>query len=494
MTLPCLLTKRFLAAILLPVFFFLFSLQTSFAQEYKQDEVIIKLRPSYSAEERLKFHRDIGGDVVSRVENLTVDILRFPGMEVSRLVERLKLDPRVEYAEPNYKAYALEMTNDPALAANLQWGLLKIGAAGSSESAWNISHGNSNVKVTVLDTGISQNHEDLNGKIAANKNCTDSKTADDLYGHGTHVAGIIAANTNNGLGVAGTGYNISLINAKALGDDGSGYYSWLANCLVWAADNGAKVINMSLGGSSDSQLLRDAINYAASKGVVLVAAAGNSNSSSPSYPAYYSQVLSVAATDSDDNKASFSNYGSWVDVAAPGVGIYSTLPLSANAFKQTSYGYGSGTSMATPFAAGLAGLILSTGNFGNDAVVKLIEENADRINGTGTYWIWGRINAYSSLLSATNGSLSPTLTPVVPTVTPTSIPTSTPIPTSVPTPTPKPIPTATLTPTVTPKPTNTPTPTPQSLKKSKKTPSSKLCARFPYLCNLFSSSIWSGQR
>lgn len=462
------LPKNFFLCAIFPLVFF-FLVNPVFAQEYKADEVVVKMQPSYSTEERLKLHRDVGGQVVQQVQSLGIDILHFDGIPMERILERLKSDPRVLYAEPNYKTEAFEMTNDPALLQNLQWGLLKVQAAANSESAWTITRGRTSITVAVLDTGIDANNEDLRGKVIAVKNCTDSNTSDDRYGHGTHVAGIIAANTNNNLGVASVGYNISLINAKGLSDSGSGYYSWLADCLVWASDNGAKVINMSLGGSSDSQLLSDAINYAWNKGVVLVAAAGNSGSSTPSYPAYYSQVLSVAATDQNDAKASFSNFGSWVDVAAPGVSIYSTLPTVQNAFKQTGYGYASGTSMATPFVAGLAGLLFSVGSFDNDNVVRLIQDNADKIAGTGSNWIFGRINAYQSLLAARGtGNIRTDITPsVTPSLTP--IPTATPIP--------KP----TVTPTAVPKPSITPTPTPTK-SISPKNPLSRLCNRFPSLC------------
>lgn len=476
-----LLPKKFFLAIIFFVFPLFLFLSPSFAQEFKPGEIIVKMRPSLSSEDRLKFHHEISVQSAFQIQNLGVDVLHFDGIDINKIIERLKLDPRVLYAEPNYKATAFEMTNDPALLSNLQWGLTKIKAAGTFDSAWNISHGNSSVKVAVLDTGIDLNHEDLKGKVTASKNCTDSNTENDLYGHGTHVSGIISANTNNNLGVAGVGYNISLINAKGLGDDGSGYYSWLASCLVWAADNGAKVINMSLGGSADAQILFDAVNYAWNKGVVLVAAAGNSGSNSPSYPAFYPHVLSVAATDSKDAMASFSNYGSWVKVAAPGVNIYSTLPSNPNAFKQTTYGYGSGTSMATPFVSGLAGLLFSVGNPDNNTVVNLIENNADKIPGTGSNWVYGRINAYQSLLATGGiGNILPTATPTntptpIPTSTPTPIPTSTPSPT--PTPTQKPSPTPTPTPGLTaPKAPASPTaPKPSWL--------ARLCSKIPWYCN-----------
>ncbi len=480
MSLSNYLPKKFLVAVFSLFFsFFLLNFPAS-AQEYKQDEVVVKMQTSYSSEDRLKFHHEIGGQLVSQIQNLGVDVLRFEGVPVQRIIERLKIDPRVLYVEPNFIATAFEMANDPALQQNLQWGLTKINAAGNNTSAWNISRGITSVVVAILDTGIAQNHEDLKEKIISNRNCTDSTTSDDIYGHGTHVSGIISANTNNNLGVAGVGYGITLLNAKGLGDSGSGYYSWLANCLVWAADNGAKVINMSLGGSADSKLLSDAVEYAWNKGVVLVAAAGNSGNNSPSYPAYYPHVLSVAATDQNDVKASFSNFGTWVDVTAPGVGIYSTLPNNTNAFKQLGYGYGSGTSMASPFVAGLAGLLFSMGSLNNSDVVKLIENNADKIPGTGTNWIFGRINAYQSLLSARGTSdVRPSVT-LTPTNTPTPFPTSTPKPTSTPT----------LTPTPTSKPTSTPTPTlipsvptaPKAPTPSKPSWMVRLCSKIPNLC------------
>jgi hypothetical protein len=236
----------------------------------------------------------------------------------------------------------------------------------------------------------------------ANKNFTTSSTVDDLYGHGTHCAGIAAATTNNSIGVAGVGFNTSLMNVKVLGDNGSGQYSWIANGITWAADNGAKVISLSLGGSSGSYTLQNAVNYAWNKGVVVVAAAGNNGNTASVYPAYYSNCIAVAATDQNDAKASFSTYGSWVDVAAPGVSIYSTLPNHSNSIGTTNYGSLSGTSMSTPHVAGLAALVWAT-SYGtsNTSVRSRIESTADAISGTGTYWKYGRINANKAVAGVT---------------------------------------------------------------------------------------------
>ncbi len=154
------------------------------------------------------------------------------------------------------------------------------------------------------------------------------------------MAGIAAASTNNGIGVAGLGRDSTIMNVKVLNDSGGGYYSWVAAGIIWAADNGAEIINMSMGGKSHSQVLEDAVNYAWSKGVVVVAAAGNSGTSSPFYPAYYTDCIAVAATDSMDNVASWSSFGDWVDVAAPGASIYSTLMTGGYGSKHgTSMGY-----------------------------------------------------------------------------------------------------------------------------------------------------------
>jgi thermitase len=185
------------------------------------------------------------------------------------------------------------------------------------------------------------------------------------------------------------------MNVKVLGDNGSGYYSWVAKGITWAADNGAKVINLSLGGPAGSGTLQNAVNYAWGKGCVIVVAAGNNGNGNPSYPAYYDNCIAVAATDPNDSKASFSNHGFWVDVAAPGVDIYSTLPNHKNQIGPRNYGTLSGTSMAAPHVAGVAALVWAT-EYGTDnsAVRERIESTGDELEGTlGNYGI-GRVNAY----------------------------------------------------------------------------------------------------
>lgn len=406
--------------------------------------------PAVSAGERVpgqilvKFKQNVPDNVVdlkvdgysakikSRLDKINTLVLNVPESQQDAILLAFSRLPTVEFAEPDFVAHAFTATNDPSLSQ--QWGMYKIQAAnGSGQSAWDITQGNSSVKIAILDTGIDQNHEDVSTKIVANQNFTGSSTVDDLYGHGTHTAGIAAAITNNSIGVAGVGYNSSLMNVKVLDDTGSGYYSWIANGITWATDNGAKVISMSLGGSSGSSTLQSAVDYAWNHGAVVVAAAGNNGNTARSYPGYYTNSIAVAATDINDAKASWSTYGSWVDVAAPGVNVYSTLPNHSNTIGGQNYGTLSGTSMATPHVAGLAALIWATNICQTNSCVRSqIESNADNIPGTGSYWTYGRINACKSV----GGCASPSPTP-----TPTPTPSPSPTPSSSPTPTPAPSPT-----------------------------------------------------
>jgi thermitase len=207
--------------------------------------------------------------------------------------------------------------------------------------------------VAVLDTGIDQQHEDLAGKVVGSINFSDSETASDRLGHGTHVAGIIAATAKNGIGIAGAAPNARLLNVKIADDKGMVWASTVAKGIIWAVDNGAKIINMSLAIPAATPALEEAVNYAWSKGVVIIAAAGNTGSSVPTYPASCPNVIAVAATDINGSLWERSNHGDWVSAYAPGAEIYSALPGN-------SYGYKSGTSMATAYVTAVAALTYST--------------------------------------------------------------------------------------------------------------------------------------
>jgi thermitase len=369
------------------------------------NQILVKFQPGTLEAAKGDIHRRHGGKVAEVIPGIDVQVITVPANKVEAMVRAYRGEKDILFAEPDYIAKAIFTPDDPYLGN--QWGITQIKAP----EAWDITQGSSAVKIAILDTGIDQNHEDLLGKIVTNKNCTSgrgaSPTVDDNYGHGTHVAGIAAAITNNGKGVAGVGFNSHLMNVKVLGDTGSGYYSWVASGITWAANNGAKVINLSLGGYSPSLTLESAVNYAWSKGCIIVAAAGNDNTTVPLYPAYYTNCIAVAATDQNDGKASFSNYGSWVDIAAPGVGIFSTTPNHSFYLQRPPYNYKlnydymSGTSMATPHVAGVAALVWATEyGTGNADVRDRIESTADQ---AGTMWsAYGikRVNVYNAVTPA----------------------------------------------------------------------------------------------
>jgi len=278
--------------------------------------------------------------------------------------------------------------NDPYL--DEQWALSQI----QMPKLWQITTGNREILVAILDTGIDQNHEDLKGKVVAEVSFTDSPTPNDIYGHGTHIAGIIAANSNNGVGIAGMAPGSQLMNVKVANDKGRCQASAVVKGIIWAVNNGANVINISVELEEPSPELEGAVNYAWSQGVVIVAAAGNEGSQSPVYPACYENCIAVAATRQDDTLAPLSNYGDWVDIAAPGFNIYSTLP-------DNSYGYKSGTSFASAYVSGLAALLFSvvtdTNGDGrlNDEVRAAIEDGCQQasMNSVGC----GRIDAATAL-------------------------------------------------------------------------------------------------
>ena len=380
-------------------------------EEFSSDSLIIRFQDNTPEQEKMVILSTIGGRRDRKINKINAERIKVGKNKVKENVEKIKKNKYIKYVEPDFIVTKAVVPNDNYYS--LEWALPKIKA----EGAWDVTHGSDSAPIAIVDTGIDDSHPDLAGKVLKRANFTTDPDADG-DGHGTHVAGIVASDTNNSLGVASLGYDTKLFSVKVLDNNGSGYYSWIANGVIWAADNGAKVINLSLGGSSDSQVLRDAINYAWGKGVVVVAAAGNSNSSRASYPGYYTNAIAVAATDSSDNKASFSNYGSWVDVAAPGVSIYSTY--------RGDYAYLSGTSMATPFVSALVSLVYANNpSFNNQQVRDKVEGSAEKIAKTGVYWTYGRIDACAALNCLLNVSPTPT-----PTLTPTPIPTpiSTPAP------------------------------------------------------------------
>lgn len=306
------------------------------------------------------------------------------------------------YAEPHYM-YLTNDTGSENLEANMspndllfstyQWNLPAI----ETEMGWRLSKGSKDIIVAVVDTGVQANHPDLAGKLLPGYNTiTNGSLPDDDVGHGTHVAGIIGALVNNSEGVAGISWYNKVLPVKALDSSGAGTTYSVAEGIIWAADNGAKVINLSLGNYADSQFLHDAIKYAYDRDIVIVSAAGNDNTERPGYPAAYPEVLAVAATNSFTEKATFSNFGDYIDVTAPGESIAST-------YLDSQYAALSGTSMASPHVAALAGLVRSLNpELSNIEVMKLMTDHAIDLGtpGQDKYYGWGQIDIYRTLQAA----------------------------------------------------------------------------------------------
>jgi len=393
-----------------------------------EGQIIVKFKEGISdavIQERLRlYHATIKG----KINGINSTVLEVPKGQEESILKEISNDPIVKYAEPDYIQHVEFVPNDTYFKN--QWGLSNTGqtifsskgtmhADVNVSTAWDVTKG-AGVKVAIIDTGIDLNHPDVASKVVGQKVFVTS-VINDKFGHGTHVAGIIAATTNNGSGVAGVCPDCQLIIAKSLDDTGSGPTSIIATGITWAADSGAKVINMSLGGGSKSQAQTDAVTYAVNKGVVVVAAAGNDSSSTPSYPGGLPNVVSVASTDNMDKKSSFSNFGSWVKVTAPGTNIYSTLPTSAFGLQQKktlslNYDYLSGTSMAAPIVSGVVALVWAS-QYGtsSDAVIQRLYATADKIAGTGQYWQYGRVNAARAVGVAATPSVAPSPSTIVPT-------------------------------------------------------------------------------
>lgn len=317
-------------------------------------ELIVGVDPQLSARAATSLLRGAGAEV-DRAEAVApaaagpgVLVIDVTGSERADLMRRLQQNDAVRYVEPNHRVRILGTPNDSRFGE--QWGLAKIGAP----AAWERSVG-TGIKVAVVDTGVDHAHPELQGRVILGRDfVSDDDDPMDVQGHGTHVAGIIAAATDNGIGVAGVAPGAQILAVRVLGDDGSGDYADVINGIVYAVDNGAKVVNLSLGGDQTSNAMRDALRYATARGVLVTCATGNESNSQVSYPARYDDCLAVGATDSADQRASFSNYGEGIDVVAPGAQVLSTV-------MGPGYEAWDGTSMAAPFVAGAAAQLLAQG-------------------------------------------------------------------------------------------------------------------------------------
>lgn len=376
------------------------------ASHFYENEIVVRFRKSPPTSGQLKM---IAADIHCKAPRKIgyAYIFRSEKMNYYQLKSYFTKKWNPAYTEPHY----MYLTNDvitkntdgtvtpnDMLFSAYQWNLPAI----ATEQGWDLSKGSKDVIVAVVDTGVQLNHPDLKGRLLTGYNAiTNGSTPEDDVGHGTHVAGIIGALVNNGEGVAGISWYNNILPVKALDNSGAGTTYSVAEGIIWAADNGAKVINLSLGNYADSQFLHDAIKYAYDRDIVLVSAAGNDNTERPGYPAAYPEVIAVAATNAAHEKASFSNYGDYIDVAAPGESIASTYPDS-------QYAALSGTSMASPHVAALAGLVRSLNpDLTNKEVMDLMINNTVDLGTPGydNYFGWGQVDIYKTLQAASGNQV-----------------------------------------------------------------------------------------
>lgn len=328
-----------------------------------------------------------GAAIRRRVPALGIHVVDVPESSSGAIADSLKKTGLFEYVEPDYYAHtggAAETPNDPAYIS--QWHLQKIGGP----TAWTLNTGSPSVVVAVIDSGVYAEHPDLAGKLVAGWSFTDSSgNTADVLGHGTAVAGTLAAATNNGIGVAGVSWGSLIMPLVVVDSSNYAAYSDIASAIQYAADHGVRIVNISVGGPNASAALQSAVNYAWNKGALIFASAMNESTTAPYYPAACTHVVAVTASDSYDRLATFSNYGNWVTLAAPGTNILTTM-------NGGGYGYWNGTSFASPIAAGVAALVLATNpKLTNQELLAVLTATADDIGDPGfdSSFGWGRINA-----------------------------------------------------------------------------------------------------
>jgi subtilisin family serine protease len=394
-----------------------------FAGTYVPGQLLVKLAPGMvgklpqgNARARAALTAAGAHAVLDTIPQLGLALVETaPGADLNVAAADLAASPDVEWAEPNY-IFGLDfIPNDPDYATKqlpYPLGLMQVPAA------WDYTIGRPQVVIAILDTGVDMAHPDLQDGIWTNSDEAPGNGVDDDnngfiddvhawdfadndnlptddHGHGTHVAGIAAARVNNGIGIAGVAGRATIMPVDVF-KGGIGTYDSLIRAIIYATDNGAQVINMSLGATSYSRGEQAAVDYAWSHGVLLVASAGNLGNvgfSTYTYPAAHTNVIAVGATDTRDQRASFSSYGDYVDVTAPGSSVWSTYPGN-------SYRFMGGTSMAAPHVSGLAALVLSLNpEVTPDLVRDLIEQHANDLGTPGwdPYFGYGRINALQTL-------------------------------------------------------------------------------------------------
>ncbi len=386
---------------------------------FAEDRVLVTFRPGFSARSVGPTLKAYGAETIASVPRAGFHVVAVPkGVSAPELISALNRNPDVSNARPDPVTRISVRPNDRYFSN--QYALSNSGqvlddlpdqpqgTAGAdinATGAWDQTKGDSGVIIAVLDTGVDLDHPDIRNKLVSRGKdfINGDNDASDDHWHGTHVAGIAAAETNNELGIAGVGWNCTVLPGKIISASGEGDYGALILALYWAVDQGARVINLSLGGEERDDDLLAALKYAYDNNVVIVAAAGN-EAGPVLYPAAYDQYcLAVAATDYADNRASFSNLGPEIDVAAPGVDVLSLYPTWDTPDGFAPYVYAGGTSMATPHVAGLAALLKSLKPWLTAGeIMNIIRYSADDVNATAfpgrdDELGYGRINAERAL-------------------------------------------------------------------------------------------------
>ncbi|MBD1901495.1 S8 family peptidase [Trichocoleus sp. DQ-A3] len=395
---------------LLGVGFALFNFK-GLAAQGEFDSIVLDFREDVPAEVVQEQVRSLGAQYNSEFSESDQLYIIKGDRNLLKTLKKSPLAKKTEYIEPNYVYKALEVPNDPEYSK--QWNLRSINV----ESAWDETKG-AGMTVAVIDTGISRVPDLKDTKFVQGYDFVNNRDqADDDNGHGTHVGGTVAQATNNGYGVAGIAYEASLMPLKVLSAEGGGTVADIAEAIKFAADNGADVINMSLGGGGESQVMQEAIDYAYNKGVVIVAAAGNSNENSASYPARYPHVIGVSAIDSAGEKAFYSSYGAGVDISAPGGAITEENPSGGILQETISYDENGkliptfaafqGTSMASPHVAGVAALVKASGVTEPEEVLGVLKKSARVISDDPlNYFGAGHLDASAAVKLAVRGQIT----------------------------------------------------------------------------------------
>lgn len=357
---------------------------------FNPEEYIIKFNQAVSVDYIKREILRNKGQVMQEISDGTIFKIKLPTPNSSYLIDSIQDNSLISYIEPDYLVFIQTVPNDPEYYR--QWNLELLALS----KTWNSYRGSADVIVAVLDTGILDKHPDLQGNIIAGYDFIDHDhkpiDTDPEFSHGTHVAGIIGALTNNQLGVAGINWQVKIMPVRIIGPDGSGNYSNLIAGIYWAVDHGANIINLSLAGTANSSSLKEAIEYAIKQGVTVVAAAGNNGTTPILYPARYPEVISVGAVGPTSRRAYYSNYGPNLDLVAPGGddSVYSfpnTILSTAGYLEQGQkhqYTWAQGTSMATPHVSGLIALLYSVGINDPLYIQELLKSTADDLGQPGT--------------------------------------------------------------------------------------------------------------